>query len=80
MGISTPDAKKMSVWELAAVTERWVEAHDTGQRDGKLSKDEADEIWTWMQSQPAGPLTLAEARKAKGNGAGSGPTQASPGR
>jgi len=70
MGISPVEAKKMSVWELAAVEERWFEAHDTGQRDGKLSEGERDEIWEWMQSQPARPLTLAAARKAKGNGAG----------
>jgi hypothetical protein len=69
MGISPAEAKKMSIWEFSAVAERWIEAHDGGQRDGKLSKEEADEIWDWMQSKPTMPLTLKEARR-RANGAG----------
>jgi hypothetical protein len=70
MGISPAEVKKMSVWEMAAVTERWIEAHDTGDdRKGKLDEDEKDEIWAWMQAKPGVPLTLKEAR-AKKNGAG----------
>ncbi len=71
MGISPLDAKRMSMWEMAAVSERWVEAHDTdsAEEKGKLDEDEKDEIWNWMQAQPAAPLTLKEAR-AKQNGTG----------
>jgi hypothetical protein len=29
-----------------------------------MSDAEADDLWTWMQSKPQAPLTLAEARKA----------------
>jgi hypothetical protein len=73
MGISPAEAKKMSVWEFGAVSERWIEAHDTDRhRDGRLSEGEKDEIWTWMQDLPAAPLTLKEARARKGNGAGTG--------
>lgn len=70
MGIAPPDAKQMSMWEMAIVAERWIEAHDTGEDDkGKLDDDEKDEIWTWMQAQPQRPLTLKEARtKANGRG------------
>jgi hypothetical protein len=73
MGISPVEAKKMSVWELAAVSERWVEAHDTGQHDGKLSDGEKDEIWAWMRQE-------GYVGRKKGNGAGPGSTQAPPGR
>ena len=52
MGISPAEVKKMSVWEMAVVTERWVEAHDTGDRKGRLDENEKDEIWAWMQTQP----------------------------
>ena len=69
MGIAPSEVKKLTVWEMAAVTERWVEAHDTGDSGGKLSEPEKDEIWTWMQAKPGIPLTLKEARK-KRNGHG----------
>ena len=65
MGISPAELKKMSVWEMAAVTERWIEAHDTGDRKGKLDEDEKDEIWAWMQEQ-------GHVGGKKRNGAGTG--------
>jgi hypothetical protein len=69
MGISPVEAKQMSIWEMAAVTERWIEAHDTEGKDGKgggrLSDDEKDEIWTWMKAE-------GHVGKGKGNGAGTG--------
>jgi hypothetical protein len=46
----------------------WAKAHDAGDRGNKLSGDEKDEIWTWMQSKSI-PLTLKKAReKANGHG------------
>lgn len=72
MGISPAEAKKLSIWELNAVAERWIEAHAIEGQDGKagdkLSSGEKDEIWAWMQSRPHSPLTLKEARKTA-NGA-----------
>jgi hypothetical protein len=46
----------------------WAEAHDTGSHGSRLSGDEKDEIWDWMQSKKI-PLTLKEARE-KANGTG----------
>lgn len=71
MGISPLDAKRMSMWEMAAVTDRWIVAHDTdaAENKGMLDADEKDEIWNWMQARPGRPLTLKEAR-AKRNGSG----------
>jgi hypothetical protein len=53
MGIPVPAAKQMSLWEMAAVTERWIEAHDTEGRDskGKMDDAEKDEIWAWMEKK-----------------------------
>ena len=70
MGISPAEAKKMSVWEMAAVTDRWIEAHDTESHKagGRLDKDEKDRLFDWVKSKGR-PLTLKEAR-AKTNGAG----------
>jgi hypothetical protein len=65
MGIAPPDVKRMSMWEMAAVTDRWIEAHDTegkSEKGGRLSEDEKDEIWAWMKAE-------GHVRK-KGNGAG----------
>ena len=59
----------MSMWEMAIVSDRWVEAHDTGDHKGELGDGEKDEIWDWMQQRPGVPLTLREARKAA-NGRG----------
>lgn len=39
--------------------ETWSEAHSPRDR---ISEDDADEIWEWMQMQPLAPLTLKEAR------------------
>jgi transposase len=48
----------------------WAEAHDTSGRGNKLSGDEKDEIWEWMQSKKI-PLTLKEAgERANGRGTG----------
>lgn len=69
MGISPTEAKKMSLWEMAIVADRWIEAHDSGDSKGKLDEGEKDEIWEWMQQRPAVPLTLRQARKAT-NGRG----------
>jgi hypothetical protein len=55
MGVMPGEFKRMTVWELSAVTERWIEAHDTGERG--MSKAEQDEMWEWMQSKPKVPLT-----------------------
>jgi hypothetical protein len=71
MGISPADVKRMSIWEFAAVAERWIEAHDTGERGKGDRLDDAtkDEIWDWMKATSASPLTLKEARsKANGHG------------
>jgi hypothetical protein len=51
------------------VIDVWTEAHDTGRGNG-MSGDEKEEIWAWMQARPATPLTLAEARRQRGNGSG----------
>jgi hypothetical protein len=49
----------------------WTEAHDAGRaKGGTLSDEEKEEIWDWMQSRPAVPLTLAEAKRQRGNGHG----------
>jgi hypothetical protein len=43
MGISPAEAKRMSMWELAAVTERWIEAHDTeSHRGNRLNEEDKD--------------------------------------
>jgi hypothetical protein len=78
MGISPAEAKRMSMWELAAVTERWIEAHDVEGARGRLNAEEKDELWEWVQAKGR-PLTLKEARK-KANGAGTGQAKATPGR
>lgn len=39
--------------------EAWSEAHSPRER---MSEDEADDIWEWMQAQPLAPLTLKDAR------------------
>jgi hypothetical protein len=41
------------------VIETWSEAHSPRER---MSEDEADDIWEWMQAQPLAPLTLKDAR------------------
>jgi hypothetical protein len=41
------------------VIDTWSEAHSPRER---MSEDDADEIWEWMQAQPPVPLTLKEAR------------------
>jgi hypothetical protein len=41
------------------VIETWGEAHSPRER---MSDDDADEIWEWMQTQPLAPLTLKDAR------------------
>jgi hypothetical protein len=64
MGMSIEDVKKTTVWELAAITDRWIEAHDTGD-DRKLSPAEADEIWDWMQQKDPVPVS---SRKSNGHG------------
>jgi hypothetical protein len=55
MGMSIDDAKRASMWEMAAATERWMEAHDPeGHNDkpgSRLSEDDKDEIWAWMQEE-----------------------------
>lgn len=69
----------MSMWELAAVTERWIEAHDTeSHRGNRLNEEDKDELWKWMQTKNR-PLTLKEARK-KANGARPGQTETPAGR
>jgi hypothetical protein len=64
MGIAPSEAKKLTVWELAAVTDRWIEAHDIGD-DRKLSPAEADEIWNWMQQKDPVPVSST---KSNGHG------------
>lgn len=67
MGIMPSEFKRMTVWELNAVTERWVEAHTPSDGPGsRLTPDERDEIWDWMQTKNI-PLS-----HRKSNGAGTG--------
>jgi hypothetical protein len=58
MGISPDAAKKMTLWEFQAVTDYWIETHqtDADKPGSKLSDDEKDELWEWMQTQNI-PLT-----------------------
>jgi hypothetical protein len=68
MGISPNDWRKMSMWEMAAASERWVAAHDTESHDdrkGKLDEAEKDEIWAWMQQKGA-------TGRKRSNGTGTG--------
>jgi hypothetical protein len=66
MGLAPSETKRMTVWELRAVTERWIEAHATDDKGHRLSETEKDEIWEWMQTRPAMPLTHRKNGKAHG--------------
>jgi hypothetical protein len=68
VGLQPSEAKALSLVEYFAMIDSWAEAHDTSSHGNKLSGDEKDEIWEWMQSKKI-PLTLKEARE-KANGAG----------
>ena len=69
IGMAPAETKRTSLWEFQAALDFWNEAHDT-ERGTKLSDDEKDRLFDWVQSQGK-PLTLKEAR-AKANGAGTG--------
>lgn len=49
MGFSPVEVDKMSMWQLLVTIEGWAEAHRPA--DG-LSKQEADDLWTWLQEKP----------------------------
>lgn len=52
MGIAPAEAKKLTVWELGAITDRWMEAHEPADKPGsRLSPTEKDELWDWMQTK-----------------------------
>lgn len=39
----------MSMWQLLVTIEGWAEAH---KQDEGLSKQEADDLWQWLQEKP----------------------------
>ena len=47
MGISADRVNKMSLWQLMAQAESWVDQH-TPEKDRKMSVDEADSLDAWM--------------------------------
>lgn len=47
----------MSQFQFFSALEEWTKAHDTG-GGGKLSQQEADELWEWLLAKDAGELTM----------------------
>lgn len=50
MGISPADVGRISLWQYLAAVEGYAAAHDP-EGNGKLSSQEEDDLWTWLQSK-----------------------------
>lgn len=47
----------MSQFQFFSALEEWAKAHDTG-GNGKLSQQEADELWEWLLEKEASEMTM----------------------
>lgn len=41
----------MSMWEFSAALDGYIEANTTDGKSVRMSDEEADEIWDWMQDR-----------------------------
>lgn len=51
MGFTPQQVNEMSMWQFNAALEGYVEANIAGDKAGKMSDGEAEEIWEWMQER-----------------------------
>lgn len=49
IGYTPQQVNQMSMWQFMVAVEGYVKAHTSD--DGKLSADEVDDVWKWMQSK-----------------------------
>jgi hypothetical protein len=58
MGFTAREVDQMSMWEFRAAVDGWNRANGNAEDSsgGPLSEREKDEIWEWMQEQPAVPV------------------------
>lgn len=56
IGRSPQEVDEMSMWQLQVAADGWIKANGGGEGDG-LSSEEKEDIWNWMEEQPAVPVS-----------------------
>ena len=51
MGFTPQQVNLMSLYQFQAAIDGYVEAHSSDEGTGKLSENDVNEIWDWMQDR-----------------------------